>query len=226
MNLIINSSNSFEIVDGLIKSNKNFDVEKKENSLIISSGNNISIDGNTINIQSTSSIKINGNEIYINGIKVDDSAKKSDKECEFSEYKLNKEEIESININSSGKLNIIDSSILNYDNLNINLQGSGKITTGINGVFISYLNINLKGSGKINLNKFQSDFCNCSLQGSGNISLKDSNFNKLNLNIQGSGDILGNNSTYNKITKNISGSGDIDGFINMNESELKNDMER
>ena len=43
MNLIINSSNSFEIVDGLIKSNKNFDVEKKENSLIISSGNNISI---------------------------------------------------------------------------------------------------------------------------------------------------------------------------------------
>ena len=30
MNLIINSSNSFEIVDGLIKSNKNFDVEKKK----------------------------------------------------------------------------------------------------------------------------------------------------------------------------------------------------
>ena len=64
------------------------------------------------------------------------------------------------------------------------------------------------------------------MQGSGIISLKDSNFNKLNLNIQGSGDISGNNSTYNKITKNISGSGDIDGFINMNESELKNDMER
>ena len=29
MNLIINSSNSFEIVDDLIKSNKNFDVENK-----------------------------------------------------------------------------------------------------------------------------------------------------------------------------------------------------
>ena len=40
MNLIINSSNSFEIVDGLIKSNKNFDVEKKEDNLIIK-GNNL-----------------------------------------------------------------------------------------------------------------------------------------------------------------------------------------
>ena len=56
MNLIINSSNSFEIVDDLIKSNKNFDVEKKEDNLIISSGNNISIDGNKINIQSASSL--------------------------------------------------------------------------------------------------------------------------------------------------------------------------
>lgn len=63
------------------------------------------------------------------------------------------------------------------------------------------------------------------MQGSGIISLKDSNFNKLNLNIQG-GDISGNNSTYNKITKNISGFWWYDGFINMNESEFKNDMER
>ena len=172
---------------------------------------NISFNGYTFNFK-------NG-ELYINGIKFVEDKTKSEtikkeevKENEYLEYELTKESIKSISISSSTMLIIDDLSVLNDENLNIMIQGSGTVLTSFDGYFIKNLNLTVQGSGDIKINNFQSNNCNCSVQGSGDIILRESNFNTLNLNVMGSGDITGKNTTAEKISKNVIGSGDINGF--------------
>ncbi|WP_418181340.1 GIN domain-containing protein (plasmid) [Aliarcobacter lanthieri] len=174
---------------------------------------NISFNGYTFSF--------NDGDLYINGVKYLDNKNKSSykenkeelKENEYLEYSLEKDSINSIVLSSSGNLIIEDISILNMDNLDIFVQGSGKIETlSKMGHFIKDLNISIQGSGNIEINKFQSDKCRCSAQGSGDIILKNSNFNNLLLSVMGSGDIFGKNTTAEKVSKNIIGSGDINGF--------------
>ena len=171
----------------------------------------ISFNGYTFNFK-------NG-ELYINGVKFneDNNDSKLDvseelKENEYLEYSLEKESIVSISISSSSMLDIQDLSVLNDEDLNIVVQGSGEVITNNSGYFIKNLNLSVQGSGDIQINKFQADSCNCSVVGSGDIALKHSRFNNLNLNVVGSGDITGRNTTAEKICKNITGSGDINGF--------------
>lgn len=156
--------------------------------------------------------------LYINGNKYLDEKKESIskedtmKENEYFEYPLEKDSINSINIEQSSNISIDDLSVLSESNLNILINGSGLVETAFSGYFIKNLSVNINGSGEININKLQSDICNCFITGSGDIYLRESNFNNLNLSITGSGDIQGIRATAAKVSKNIFGSGEINGF--------------
>ena len=123
--------------------------------------------------------------LYINGNKYLDEKKESIskedtmKENEYFEYPLEKDSINSINIEQSSNISIDDLSVLNESNLNILINGSGLVETAFSGYFIKNLSVNINGSGETNINKLQSDICNCFITGSGDIYLRESNFNNL-----------------------------------------------
>ena len=184
MNLKIKMAGNFEIINGKITSDVKFKVKKEDNDLIIFNEgitfNGVSIDGITIK---SGSIKINNNEIIINGLKINNSMINKEnevlKEDEYLEYPF--EEINSISINSSAKVKIMNFDNFNLENFNFNVSGSGKIVTNEDKYhFLDNMNLNVQGSGKIKIYTFQSLICNAMVQGSGKNELNNSNFDTIN----------------------------------------------
>ncbi len=123
------------------------------------------------------------------------------------------QEITDITLKGSG--DIIATKVLNLDNLNVNLDGSGDISLNVK---TNKIQADVNGSGDIDLKGTTVDFTG-NVNGSGDLNSKKLITQNSILSVNGSGDI--ESTTTNKVDALVVGSGDILVFGNpINETKM------
>lgn len=98
--------------------------------------------------------------------------------------------------------------IVDSDNLNISLEGSGDIC--FSDIICDNANVTCIGSGDVEINKLTSINTNVELKGSGDIEIFQTNVSKTHAKLLGSGDIDITGDRCGSIIAEVLGSGDID----------------
>jgi len=239
MNLIIKSPNNFEIIDGKLKSESKFEVEKQGNNLIIQgrenqnvfmNGNNISFSGNSISmLKGSSTIGMCGDfrDIQI-----------SQKNISFNGYTFNFKNgelyingikfVEDKTKAENEKENEYLEYPLEIQSINaISISSSARLTIKDLSILSDEdLSIALQGSGKVVTNNsgYFIKSLTCSVQGSGDIQINKFQADSCNCSLQGSGNIILMDSNFNNLNLNVMGSGNITGRNTTAERSSKNVM--
>lgn len=154
-----------------------------------------------------------GGKSFINGVEVDLSRlneiaikpKTKTNEPEKVFFLDTNTQISSICVKGSSGINPLPPSFLSL-RLNISLVGSGDVNLD-NGVLFDNLTINVKGSGDISGNQTKAIICNINLMGSGDV--KGIHMSNGSINLMGSGDVNVTSNNSSNIFKNKMGSGSI-----------------
>lgn len=241
MTLIIRSYKNFILLNGMLRSieNDTFFVKNVNGNIEILDdedmgvhktsfcvGSNISIDNNIVSINGFK-IKVVGSSIHIDGkatnvlLNGDELLNKSNNgvfekrekaENEYSEIRIDKNSINSINIVASGSIIVNDIECLSKTDLALAIKGSGDIAIRDFKFQLSSLNLSVMGSGDLEVWGANSKNVNASVVGSGDILMEDCFFDTAQLSVMGSGDITGKKTSSKNVSKSIMGSGGISGF--------------
>lgn len=251
MNLIIKSSNDFEIINGKLKSETKFEVTKQGNDLIISNEDNCQtqtiINGVTINqgnngrasatntigmLFGTSSIGMCGDfkNIHISPKKISFNGytfnfKNGDlyiNGVKFIEDKTKSETNEKEELKENEYLEYP----LEKESINaISISSSARLTIKDLSILSDEdLNIVVQGSGEVTTNNsgYFIKNLNLTVQGSGDIQINKFQADSCNCSVIGSGNIVLKHSSFNNLNLNIIGSGDIRGGSTTAEKICKN----